>query len=475
MRVLFLNPPSFDDFDGGAGSRYQATREVRSFWYPTWLCYPAGMLPDSRIVDAPAAGLSVDETLAIARDYELVVFYTSTPSLKNDIQTASRIKAERPSSLIGFVGPHPSVLPEETLRASEAIDFVVRKEFDHAVPEIAQGWDWSKVDGVSYRKEGRIIHNRERSPIEDLDRLPFVADVYKRDLKVTDYEIPWMRYPYVSVYTGRGCPSRCTFCLWPQTFSGHQYRMRTPDNVIEEVRRIVEYFPETNEVFFDDDTFTADRPRAREISRKMARFGKSWGVNAKADVDYETLKVMRDSGLRVMVIGYESGNQTILNNVKKGIQLDQAREFTKNAKSLGITIHGTFILGLPGETPKTIDESIQYARDLDIDTIQVSLASPYPGTLFYDQCHENEWFAPGSLVSDLGYQTCNVQYPGLTSNEIFQAVERFYRRFYFRPRTIGRILKKAVSDRREAKRVLTEGISFLKFMAKRRDLVQKPS
>ena len=471
MRVLFLNPPSFDDFDGGAGSRYQATREVRSFWYPTWLCYPAGMLPDSRVVDAPAAGLSVEKTLAIARDYDMVVFYTSTPSLKNDILTASRIKAGRPATVIGFVGPHPSVLPDETLRASEVIDFVARKEFDYAIKELAEGWDWNKVYGVSYRKDGKIIHNRERPPIEDLDALPFVADVYRRDLKITDYEIPWMRYPYVSVYTGRGCPSRCTFCLWPQTFSGHQYRVRSADNVVEEVRRILEYFPEANEVFFDDDTFTADRPRAREIARKMAKFGKSWGFNAKADVDVGTLEVMRDAGLRVMVIGYETGNQSILNNIKKGITLEQAREFTKNAKRLGLEIHGTFIVGLPGETLETIENSIRYARELDIDTIQVSLASPYPGTLFYDQCHENEWFAPGSLVSELGYQTCNVQYPGLSSDQIFRSVEEFYRRFYFRPRAIGRILKKAVKDRREAKRIYHEGVSFLKFMAKRRELV----
>ena len=117
MRALFLNPPSFEDFDGGAGSRYQATREVRSFWYPTWLAYPAGMLPDSMVIDAPASGMGVKETLEAAKDFKLFVLYTSTPSLKNDAAIAALIKEQDPEAVVCFVGPHPSVLPEETLAA----------------------------------------------------------------------------------------------------------------------------------------------------------------------------------------------------------------------------------------------------------------------------------------------------------------------------------------------------------------------
>jgi hypothetical protein len=124
MKALFLNPPSYENFDGGAGSRYQAQREIRSFWYPTWLCYPAGMIPNSKIIDAPVEGYTVDQTLVMAKDFDMVILYTSTPSLNNDLKIAERLKEQKPSVTIGFVGPHPTVLPEETLKSSWAVDFV---------------------------------------------------------------------------------------------------------------------------------------------------------------------------------------------------------------------------------------------------------------------------------------------------------------------------------------------------------------
>ena len=150
MKTLFLNPPSFEDFDGGAGSRYQATREVTSFWYPTWLCYPAGLLTDSRLVDAPAERLGIDKVLTIAKDFELIVIYTSTPSINNDISVAEKIKDFNKDTKIVFVGPHPSALPEETLKASNAIDIVAKREFDYSIMEIAQGKKLSEIDGISH-------------------------------------------------------------------------------------------------------------------------------------------------------------------------------------------------------------------------------------------------------------------------------------------------------------------------------------
>ena len=306
-RTLFLNPPSFDDFDGGAGARYQATREVRSFWYPTWLTYPAGMLENSLVVDAPAQNMGRDETLGLAKSFDIVVLYTSTPSLKNDIATAQGLKERNPSMLVGFVGPHPSVLPELTLKADPVIDFVVREEFDYVIPEIANGARLEDVAGIHFRKDGAIIGNPDRPVIEDLDALPFASKVYARDLKISDYEIPWMKFPYISIYTGRGCGSKCTFCLWPQTFSGNVYRVRSVENVLEEVAYIKKAFPGIKELFFDDDTLTEYRDRTRELARGLKAFNLSWGCNSKANVDFETLRIMRDSGCRVMVVGYESG------------------------------------------------------------------------------------------------------------------------------------------------------------------------
>ena len=242
MKTLLLNPPSFEKFDGGAGSRYQATREITSFWYPVWLAYPAGLIKESRLLDAPADGVTPEQTVQIARDYDFVVLFTSTPGFKSDIRLAEMLKDAKPQIKIAFVGPHVSVQTEESLRASTAIDFVARKEFDYSVAEFAWGKRVEEIDGISFRKNGRVVHNPNRPAIENLDALPYVADIFKRDLDFRKYNIPYLLYPYVSLYTSRGCPAQCTFCLWPQTMSGHRWRTRSSDNVAAEVQRVLRLF-----------------------------------------------------------------------------------------------------------------------------------------------------------------------------------------------------------------------------------------
>ncbi|HZE20959.1 MAG TPA: hopanoid biosynthesis associated radical SAM protein HpnJ, partial [Desulfobaccales bacterium] len=253
-RTLLLNPPSFHDFDGGAGSRYQATREVTSFWYPTWLCYPAGLIPDSRVVDAPPENLTVAQVADMAQDFELAVLFTTQPSFEHDLATVSHLKAKNPKLQVGLVGPQVSILPRESLQASPQVDFVARREFDYAITEVAQGRPWNEILGITYCQNGRIYHNPDRPFIEDLDALPRVTDIYHRDLTMEHYQIPYLRYPYISFYTGRGCPGQCIYCLWPQTFTGRRYRVRSVANVVDEVRRSLELFPQAAEIFFDDDT-----------------------------------------------------------------------------------------------------------------------------------------------------------------------------------------------------------------------------
>src|SRR5712691_9689043 len=283
MKTLFLQPPSFDGFDGGAGSRYQARREIRSFWYPTWLAQPAALVPGSRLIDAPPAGIKLEEILPLAKDYELVVIHTSTPSFASDAKVAAAMKDHNPNLRIGFVGAKVAVEPAESLAAGPAIDFVARNEFDFTIKEIAEGRSFDRVDGISYRdRSGSITHNLDRAILEDMDRLPFVTEVYRRDLVIEDYFIGYLLHPYLSLYTGRGCRSHCTFCLWPQTIGGHRYRTRSAENVAEEIRRGKEYFPQVKEFFFDDDTFTDDLPRAADIAERLGRLGVTWSCNAKA-------------------------------------------------------------------------------------------------------------------------------------------------------------------------------------------------
>ena len=470
LRTLFLHPPSFDGFDGGAGARYQARREIRSFWYPTWLAQPAALVPGSRLVDAPADGLTVEQVAPLARQYDHVVMHTSTPSFGGDVRVAERLKDENPRLLVGMVGAHVAVLPEASLRASRAVDWVGVGEFDYACAEVAEGRPLAEVRGIAYRDGDRVCFTLPRPPIEDMDALPSVVDVYRRDLTVENYFIGYLRHPYVSLYTGRGCRSKCTFCLWPQTVGGHRYRVRSPASVEAEMARAKRLFPQVREFFFDDDTFTDDLPRAEEIARRLGRLGLTWSCNAKANVPRRTLEILRDNGLRLLLVGYESGNQKILNNIKKGVRLDVAREFTRHAKALGIAIHGTFILGLPGETPGTIQETIRYACEIEPDTIQVSLAAPYPGTELYRQAQEQGWLSgvAGDLVNRDGVQVAALAYPGLAQTEIFASVEAFYRRFYFRPRKVVVMVGGMLRDPAVMRRRLREGVEFLRFLRARR-------
>ncbi|HEY3169385.1 MAG TPA: hopanoid biosynthesis associated radical SAM protein HpnJ [Thermoanaerobaculia bacterium] len=471
MKTLFLNPPSFEGFDGGAGSRYQAKREIRSFWYPTWLAQPAALVAESRLIDAPARGLGVEDILPLASDYELAVLHTSTPSFRSDVRIAEALKHANPRMRIGFVGAHVAVAPEASLRASESIDFVARNEFDYTIQEVAEGRPLEAIDGLSYRAGGRVAHNRDRVILEDMDRLPFVTEVYKRDLVIEDYFIGYLLHPYVSLYTGRGCRSRCTFCLWPQTIGGHRYRTRSPENVAEEIRGATELFPHVKEYFFDDDTFTDDLPRAAAIAERLGEIGVTWSCNAKANVPHDSLKIMRDHGLRLLLVGYETGSQQILNNIRKGTRVDVARRFTEDCHKLGITIHGTFIVGLPGETHETIRDTIRFAREINPHTIQVSLAAPYPGTELYRQAVDNGWLEDGRLVSEEGIQVGSLSYPHLSHEEIFEALEDFYKRFYFRPKKIAEMTLEMATSPEMLKRRLREGAEFARFLWKREDRV----
>ncbi len=458
-KTLFLSPPSFDGFDGGAGARYQARREITSYWYPTWLAQPAALTPNSRLLDCPPHDVDVARCLAIAKDFDHVIINTSTPSLKNDCKVAEAIKVQKPDTKIGFVGAHTMVLPAETLKASSAIDWVGRKEFDFTCKEVAEGRELSAIAGLSYKdKDGKIKHNPEREMIQNMDSLPWVADVYKRDLQIEKYFIGYLLHPYASLYTGRGCP--------------HKYRVRSPQNVADEMAYMKKLFPQVKEFFFDDDTFTANLPRAREIAKKLAPLGLTWSCNSRANLDYDTIKSFKDSGLRLFLVGYESGNDDILTRIKKGVTMDEMRRFTRACHQAGVVIHGTFILGLPVETHQSIENTIRFAQELDVFSIQVSLAAPYPGTELFEMARQNGWFVKKDktdLVEEDGFQQSALEYPGLGKEKIFEEVDRFYRAYYLRPKPILRIIKTMLEDKEVFVRRCREGYEFFKSLRQRKD------
>ncbi len=470
-KTLFLNPPSFDKFDGGASSRWPASREIESYWYPVWLCYPAGMLEGSRVLDAPPHHVSPEETVRISEDYDLVVLFTSTPGFSNDVKLAEAMKAAKPSIEIGFVGPHVTVKPTESLKASRAIDFVARKEFDHSVVEYAKGADRATIAGISYLEDGNVRHNPDRAQIQDLDALPFVTDVYKRDFQIERYNVPFLLHPYVSFYSSRGCPAQCTFCLWPQTLSGHPWRVRSADNMVEEVKRCMQMFPQVKEFFFDDDTFNIQKARTIELCSKLKPLGITWSCTSRVTTDRDTLKAMKEAGCRLLIVGFESGDPQILKNIKKGATLEQARRFTRDAHKLGLVIHGDFIIGLPGETRETIERTIAFAKEMDCETIQVSIGHAYPGTEFFTFLADNHFLSSSSMTDEKGHQLPHLSYPGLTKADLMEAVERFYAEYYFRPRAAWRVVRKALTSQAEFKRLFKEAREYMTLRSKRREYI----
>lgn len=477
MKTLLLNPPSFENFDGGAGSRWPATREIKSYWYPVWLTYPAGMLPGSRLLDAPPHKITPAETVRIAKDYDFVVVFTSTIGFLNDVCIVRQMKEAKPDLKIAFVGPHVQMQPAESLMASDDIDFIVQGEFDYAVVEFAQGKPLSEILGISYRRDGKVVNNAPRPQLEteDLDRLPFATEVYKRDLVIENYTVPFLMHPYVSFYTSRGCPSQCTFCLWPQTLSGRTWRVRSSENVTREVHQALEMFPHAKELYFDDDTFNVRNDRLLDLCAKFKPMKFRWSCNARAHSDYETLKAMADAGARLLIVGFESGDPQILKNIKKGITVDTARAFVKNCKKVGIEVHGDFIIGLPGETKQTIERTIDFAKELDCETIQVSVAHAYSGTELYNYTMKNNFLTSEAAADVQGHQLPHMEYPNLSREEMMAAVNRFYDTYYFRPKIVWRIVRKGLWDSHERKRLYEEAVSFLRLRAERLKWTQKDS
>jgi len=429
------------------------------------------MLPDSKVVDAPPHKISIEDTVAMAKDFELLVLFTSTPGFAVDVKIATMMKESNPTMKVCFVGPPVTVDPDMALRES-AIDFVVRREFDFQIVDYAKGKPLADIPGVSFRAEdGTFIHNAETGFIENLDELPWVTKTYKRDLDFRRYNVPFLLHPFISLYTSRGCPAMCTFCLWPQTHSGHRWRLRSTDDIAAECRYALENFPGLKEIFFDDDTFNYQKKRTIELCEKLKPLNFTWSCTSRVTTDYDTLKAMKDAGARLLIVGYESGDPQILKNIKKGATIDMAQRFTDNCHKLGLVVHADFIVGLPGESRESLRRTIFFAKTLDTETIQVSIAHPYPGTEFFDYVTKNDLITIDSMTDESGHQLPNIIYPGLNRGELVQWVERFYDEYYFRPKAAWRIVKKAIINN-DVPRLYKEAREYLALRSKRQQFIK---
>jgi radical SAM superfamily enzyme YgiQ (UPF0313 family) len=450
-----------------------------------WLSYAAAVLDkegfEIDLIDAPADGYELDYILEKAGklDPGLIVMDTSTPSIYNDIEVAGRLKEKFPSAFIALVGTHVSALPEETLKLNDKVGAVAIHEYDYTLRDLAIALrDCNTLDdvaGLCFRKGNDFIRTRPRPYIEDLDQIPFVSRIYKRFLKIENYFNPNALYPMVTITTSRGCPFRCTFCVYPQTLMGKRFRLRSIENVVGEIEYIEENFPQAKAIFFEDDTLTVNKQRCIQLSEAIINKGIkiSWTANARVGLDIEAMEKMKASGCRSLCVGFESGSQSILDHMNKNLRLEEMFKFIEDARKVGILIHGCFMAGLPGETKDTLKETLKLAKRLKPDTAQFYPVMVYPGTEAYDWYKDRKLIATDDFsrwLTPKGLHNTVIRTEELSSEELVRFCDEARKAFYLRPTYLLYKATQSVKDPQEMKRNLKSARTFLKYLLKGSDI-----
>lgn len=489
MQIIFINPPFKSEYGKfSRESRSPAITKSGALYYPLWLIYAAAWCEKCGhkvgFIDATAFPLSEEETLSkineLAEKTEKIMFVldTSTPSIKSDIEFGAKLKDEFINSFVILVGTHPSAVPEETLNFNTKIDAVAIGEFDHTVEKLASALEsdgnLENVNGIMFRKpDGSLYRTLPAEYITDLDSIPYASQFIKKYLNEKQYFFPAAAYPEIQIFTGRGCPCRCNFCVYPQTMHGHKYRARSPENVVGEFKYIAENFEDVKEVVIEDDTFTADKNRVKEIcnlliSRKLNKKLR-WLCNARVNtLDLETMKLMKKAGCRLIIPGIESGSQQILNNIKKGTKVEQFYSYTRNAKKAGLKIHACYMVGNEGETKETMQETLKLALKLNTDTAQFFPLIPYPGTEAYDWAVRNKFITVNyeDYVNEDGTHNTVLNEDGLSSKEMVDFCNYARKKYYLRPGYIMHRIISGLTDFEDLKRSLKAFGKLWKYLIK---------
>jgi len=392
------------------------------------------------VVDANALKLTPEDIAPYVTDADVVGLTAMTPTINTAITIARHLKKATPDLTVILGGAHATLLPEETLASTPEIDVVVRGEGEQTIVELLQALEYkqplSKILGISYRKDGEVVSNQQRSTNVNLDSLPFLAY----------HLLPWRRYephpphgralPFAAIITSRGCPYLCSYCSKP--IFGSKFRAQSPERVVDEVAYYKDKFG-VKELAFYDDVFTLDKKRAYAIAEEIIKRGLKicWTCETRVNlVDKDLLHHMKQAGCYTIAYGIESGSQEILDTLNKGITLEQAEEAIRLTREVGLQTIGYFMIGSPGENRENIGQTIEFARKLRLDFAQFAITTPFPGTELYnlylkDKGNAIPWenFVYGG--------TGNKVIPVFESNELSRAalqywMRRAYKEFYLR-------------------------------------------
>lgn len=485
MKVFFVNPPFKSEYGKfSRENRSPAVTRSGTLYYPLWLIYAAAVCEkdgfEVEFLDAPAKPMSDDEAYEYIKLHsegtKLFVINTSTPSIVNDTAYGDRLKELYPQAFVMLVGTHPSAVPEETLENSIRIDAVARREYDYIVRDTARairdGMNPLDVNGLTYRKNNDIISNPDMPLISDMDEIPFLSEFVKKHLNYKDYFFAAAAYPEMQIFTGRGCMARCNFCVYPQTMHGHKYRMRSAENVVAELEYIAENFPDVKEIVFEDDTFTIMKDRVVKICTLMIENGLNkrfrWLCNARVNLDYDTMVIMKKAGCHLIIPGIESGSDEILKNIRKGTTLRQVHQYISDARKAKLAVHACYMVGNKGETRETMNETLKLALKLNTDTAQFYPLLPFPGTEAYQWAKSNGYIRGtySDYVKEDGTINSLLELPGLSSEEMVKFCDYARKKYYMRPRYILHRIWVGLHDWQDLKRSLKAFNKIKKFLLK---------
>ena len=434
MRVCLVSPPYESDVKSVVGVSSP----------PIGLAYLASVLRDGhdvKVLDASILGYSLNNVKRELKGfYPDVVGITSvTPSIYQAYQVAKIAKDVREDCKVIVGGPHATFLPDQTLRECRYIDIIVRGEGEETIRELVEAFEegeWARVRGITFRKGNHIISNEPRPFIKDIDEIPFPSwDLLPMD----KYQFYGQRY--ATMLTSRGCPFNCSFCASSRLFGGF-WRGRNPENVVEEIRILHEKFGIKN-IEFIDDTFTLDQKRTERICDEIVREGLdiSWGASSRVDtLSRGLVEKMRNAGCWILFLGIESGCQKILDAIGKRINIEQARKAVKIVKEAGIQVLGSFIIGFLQDTIETVNETIRFAKTLNLDYAEFSVLTPYPGTPIYEHAKKNNLLLTEDWSKYTGLEP-TIKIEGVSGSKLKSLLQRAYLTFYLTPKNIYNWLK----------------------------------